>query len=198
VNANEIAKWVLGLGTALQFSLFVIPALIHIIKDGASLPPRHRLSMHAWLVVFWALNTVVFWLSMQSATGKGLLEKLGGWVVAAQICVMLGAIPLVARPNWNSPTVPVTGNALRWCLALVLFIAANVLALYHSWHEFPNWQKAIVWTLMDFGAMAFYAFILGRISAPSALAPPGMFFLWPWVVGPLIVLTIVDIVLLRK
>jgi len=174
MNADEIAKWVLALATVIELVIFVIPAAIHIIikiRDGGSLPTwKHRFSMHAWFVIFWALNTVVFWLSMQSATREGFLETLGGWVVKAQIFVMLAAIHLVARIDCDSPTIPVAGNAFRWSVALLLFVATNVLALNHSWQPIPayGWKKAAVWTLEDFGAIFFiFSFSAAYPSLPS-------------------------------
>src|SRR5438477_11184235 len=107
MNADEIAKWVLALGTVIELALFVVPASIHIIKNGDSLRTwKQRLSMHAWLTVFWGFNTLIFWLSMQSATRQGFLETLGGWVVKAQIFLMLAAIHLVAKSDCDSPTIP--------------------------------------------------------------------------------------------
>ena len=144
INLNMIALWILAVATVVAFSVYVLPAIIHIIKDGnALLSWRHRFSMHAWIVVFWFFNMVVFWLSMKSATGKGLLTTLAGLIITAQFALMFLGISFIARYNWNSPIIDVDRNRLSWAIALTSFISANILALAHSWVEFPTWQHGV-------------------------------------------------------
>lgn len=199
-RASVLAKRLLFAFTLAQVAVYLLPAVIKILTPGSGVMTlEERFSLHAWLAVFWTANIAIFWLSMQSATKKPYLDTIGDWVVAAQIAGMLFGGSLIFQMDPTCPVIPPAGGWFRWGLALVFFALMNILALYHSWENIKRGEygKAVTWTLMDLGAASFYVLILSRVPSPAMLEPPMMFFLWPWVVCPLMVLVFIDISAVR-
>lgn len=196
-DPNVAAGW-LAAGELLYQLLFVFaPTVLWLCRwwssHSFSSKEDRRLwfSQHSWYVVFVTINAVIFWASMSAALKQPMWDTLlNNQLVTAQMTFMVLAASLVSQ---SGDVKDIGKHPTDWRKSLSFAILMNLFALWHSVKYSSTSFELVLWLAMNCLTLSFYAVVLIGSWRPTTIVPPKLLFLWKWVVLPLTILVIVDL-----
>lgn len=200
-NPYNAAKWLAALELLYQIVFVFFPITIWLVKWWGSHSFRSKcdrrlwLSQHPWYVVFVTINAVLFWASMSASHHMSMWTTLlGDDLVTVQMTFMVTAAALVTEVSGSSPVKSVEAYRKDWRNSLVIAILMNLSALWHSLTYASTQFEKGLWVVMNCLTVLFYLIILSKIRKVEKVEPPKLWFLWPGIVAPLALLSLLDLI----